>query len=363
MDNRVGKVMTVQGLVDPSTLGATLTHEHLFFNLDYYFEDIEDPEKKKMFTSPLDMKILHYVSYDPYCNKENCQMQDLDIALYEVGLFKKAGGGTICDLTAGGVNFFNRPIEHLRTISERTGIKVVANVTHHQKSGHPPYVAKGTADDVAKVFLNDIQNGVRDTGIYPGIIGEVGCGYVFHEDEKKVARGAARAHRESGIPISFHVHPPKRHDHEIMKIMKEEGVKPEHVVLGHRDGVLTHKDLSWHEKIDYLCSIADYGCYIQFDQCGNQYHCKAENDGWWFASDRERAAALFQLVLRGYEDQILLSHDCGQRNFLAYYGAWGISHILTNFHETMLEAGLDEKVIHKFSYENPARMLTICEKY
>ena len=63
MTNTKGKIQTVNGLIEPSAMGFTHSHEHVLWN---YFKMIRS----------------YYVIFD-----------DEKVAQYEVQLFKDAGGG------------------------------------------------------------------------------------------------------------------------------------------------------------------------------------------------------------------------------------------------------------------------------
>lgn len=356
-----GKIMTVNGPIEPSELGPTLTHEHLFFNLDYCYYQSKDPELAPLFDAPLTLENLYIIQNNLYINKDNCVSFDLDLAKFEVGLFKKNGGRSIVDLTAGGKGFFTRPYKHLKEIADTCDINVIGNVGCHKESGHPEYIKDGTADDVADVFLNEIRNGIQNSGMLPGIIGEIGTNNTISENEKKVLRGAARAHLDSGLPISVHVQMAARRGHEILDIFKEEGVDLTRVVLCHQDAVLCHRDLTHEQQIAYYQSLANRGCYIEFDLLGCCKFFKADPPdlSWWMPSDQQRAQAIKELCNLGFSNQILLSHDCAHKVFMASYGGWGIGHAMGPFTETMLEEGVDPAYIFKFFNDNPARMLTI----
>ena len=50
---------------------------------------------------------------------------------------------------------------------------------------HPADLKVRSEDSLAEEMVNDIRQGVGDTGIQSGIIGEIGCSWPLHEDERK----------------------------------------------------------------------------------------------------------------------------------------------------------------------------------
>jgi phosphotriesterase-related protein len=93
-------------------------------------------------------------------------------------------------------------------------------------------------DALAEEMIADIREGIGDSGIRPGIIGEIGLGepmYVaghtgdeMHRDEEKVLRGAGRAQMPTGLPLTLHIYNyrPNRLAHLALDALEEEGVAP-----------------------------------------------------------------------------------------------------------------------------------------
>ena len=96
-------------------------------------------------------------------------------------------------------------------------------------------IGNKTVDDIARQYIDEITNGVGDTGIKPGVIGEAGCSWPLTKNERKCLQAAAIAQLETGLPISiqpgFNVDSPM----EIINILSATGVKPERIILGHME--------------------------------------------------------------------------------------------------------------------------------
>ncbi|MBR2189684.1 MAG: hypothetical protein IJ860_09830 [Eubacterium sp.] len=373
MGDNKGKVMSVLGSIEPEQLGRTLMHEHLYFDLTAYRSEHETPEQTAFFYEPMTLKNLHRIANDPYSNRDNCINMDRELTLREMSYFKIAGGQTIVDVTPGGVHegVMAAYMPMLVDLSKSSGIQVVAGFGHYlasSKTGgespitmgvRDPALAEMTDDQVADLYIRAVEDGFGDTGVRPGIIGELGTGSIIEASEAKVLRAAGAAQKETGLAITLHMHLPARNGHEALDLISSNGGNPERVVMGHSDSLLCQTGRTYEQGIDYLLSLLERGAYIEFDLCGNSSYFRTDEAHWWLPSDRERAKGIHELCRHGFADKILLSHDTGHKYYLREYGGWGWAHVLTEFRRTMLEEGIDEKTIEGFSVSNPQSVLTI----
>ena len=349
-------IMTVLGPVPADRIGKTITHEHLFIDLSCYLTPPKDGEPPGFYHDPVNIRNLHALLRDPYGNRDNCILDDVGLAVREVDLFRKAGGGTIVDVSLPDIG---RDVRKLAEVSRRTGVHVVAGCGHYIYSAFPPGVAEMTQDQLTEELLAEIRDGIDGSGIRPGVIGEIGTGHPIHPQETKMLKAAARAQIETGLAISIHVHPPGRRGNEVLDILIGEGVDPGRIILGHIDASLAHLDIDFDRAVDYVLSLADRGCYIEFDLCGNSGYFVTREASWWLPSDRERAKALARLCKAGFADKILLSQDVGHKHYIVEYGGWGYAHTLTDFSHHMREAGISDMEIEGFFCVNPGTVLSI----
>ena len=299
-------VMTVTGPVHPADLGIVLPHEHVFIDL-----------------------VREY--------RGNGLLNDEDLACEELGQLRSAGGSTLIDLTPDEIG---RDPAALRRVSEATGILVVMGCGHYRD----PYLDRAwfdrtSVDAIAGELVRDITEGVRDTGVRAGIIGEIGSdrGYISAAEERSF-RAAARAHRRTGLTISTHA---ARWPVGLaqLALLGEEGVDPRRVIVGHADSVPVP---------GYQLALARQGCYVSFDGIGTGS-----------AYDDRRAADLvLELVRAGFGAQLLLSHDVCLRDHLRAVGGSGYGYLLTGFLPLLTEAGLDAEQVRTFVTENPRAALT-----
>lgn len=380
----VGKVMTMNGPVNPEDLGYTLPHEHLYFNTAGYKPKMT-PEQEAVYKEPVSLRNLNYVRKNPYRVLDNCLQFDPEVLRRGVQEFKDLGGGTICDVTPHGCSLDSPLIAFLpeiKGVMDDVGLNVVLGMTHYIHAFDEPEESKDaakaegkdyniivpptspaikgfTAERLAEEYIKDINEGYGDTGIYPGVIGEIGTGFVVTELEQRTLRAGAITQQETGLAITLHLQPSKMNDHQDLDILEEAGANLEKVVVGHRDGVLAIPGMSFDQVMDHYYRVLDRGCYIQFDLTGNQEYFRADLGNWWLPADRERAQAVKLICDHGFGDKILLSQDIGHKYYMTEFGGWGYGHILNGFRETLLEYGLSESQFEQITKKNPQTMLTI----
>ena len=299
------QVMTVRGPVPPDELGHTQTHDHVFADISW--------ARHRWVAMPI---------------TDEVQMTE------EIRLYKEAGGGAIVDC---GLEHIGRQPEALRRISEATGVHIIMGTGFYREPYYPEFVDKWTTARLAEYIIDEIENGWADTGIRPGVIGEIGIDKRWVQGvEERVIRAAARAHHATGLAVTTHTPP-----HTALlfhEILQEEGVPPDRIIYGHLDNTL---------EMDELERIAATGAYIQFDLIGID----------WINSDRRRAEFLAELIRRGYGDRLLAAQDMPARPRLKTNGGHGYQHLIDNFLPMLRAEGVDEDDIHRITRTNPARVL------
>ena len=95
-------VMTVLGPVDAAELGATLPHEHIFCDFTCFLLKPQDREEQAFLEEKVTLDNLYRVRSNPYSNRDECVLDSMETALWEIGLFKKYGGKTIAELSLPG---------------------------------------------------------------------------------------------------------------------------------------------------------------------------------------------------------------------------------------------------------------------
>lgn len=133
MSSLSGKVQTVLGLVEPGTLGRTLTHEHLTMTFDCCYYP-PSPSHEVISKEPIIMKNLFWIQKNPYSHKENLQLnQETEAVKEELLDFKAKGGGALVENTTTGLS---RDVRTLKRLSEETGVHIIAGAGFYVDATH-----------------------------------------------------------------------------------------------------------------------------------------------------------------------------------------------------------------------------------
>jgi len=302
----MAQVITVTGPIDPSELGATYAHEHLLGGPPDWSADVED---------------------------RDLTMLDTGSAARELELFKLAGGRAIVEMSTPD---YNRRPEELRELSEQSGIHVVMTTGLHKDAYSNPVTAGSSIPELAVTYSREVIEGVGDSGVRAGVIKAATSLNNITEGEHKALRAAARAHLETGAPISTHTQNGTMGLEQIA-IFKEEGVAPGRVAIGHVDRKLEH---------DYHKAMLDTGAYLIYDQISKEK----------YVPDRDRVTTLVRLVSEGYGDRIMLAGDFGRGSYwTANGGGPGLTYILWRFVPWLISEGIPPEAARAMLVDNPAR--------
>ena len=307
--------MTVQGPVDPSTLGFILPHEHTQCTL-WHIQDRWD-----------------YWELTP----------DEPVILQELAWFKEAGGTALADLTLPGIG---RDPAWLLRISELSRLPIVMGGGWYRTAYYPPeaLIDKRSADSLADELVHDATIGVGETGIRIGILGEIGTDKPWVTPaEERVFRAVARCSRRTGLAISTHAVLSDVGAAQL-SILEEEGVDPERVVIGHADS---------YPVLDHYRSLIARGASIEFDFLGMSF-TPMEQYG-----EAKVIDLLLELLHRGHAGRVLLSHDVCHNSQLRHFEGNGYTYLSSTFLPRLRERGVSEVEIEKLTVANPRRVLTI----
>lgn len=192
--------------------------------------------------------------------------------------------------------------------------------------------------------MRDILEGIAGTGIKAG---ELKCAIDapgLKPGVERVMRAIGQTHRQTGTPITVHTDPRTQTGLIVQQVLAEEGVDLEAVIIGHCGD---------STDIDYLMRLADRGSILGMDRFGLNFSI----------TTRERVATIVEMVRRGYEDHLTLSHDCAcWSDFFPtvddYHRALPDHHFLHIHNDilpALLEAGVTQDQLDKMFIANPRR--------
>jgi phosphotriesterase-related protein len=342
-----GEVRTVNGPIDPSELGITMTHEHLYCDLRCWQANPWTSLQEELADKPIAIEMLGELRRDALVFRDNLLLEDESVALDELRDLMGVGGTALVELTVNGLE---PRANQLRTLADELDLHILSGCGHYIKDSHPQSVETTSVDSLTEALLEEIDAGIGESGVRPGVIGEIGTGQPVHRDEWKVLEAACQAQRASGLPMFVHVYPMAdgRTAPEVVQFALDLGVTATRINICHMDGQL---DLA------YLMSVLDMGVVISFDTFGLEAYYDSIDRRSSFDADRE--AALIALLERGYGRQLLISQDVCMKMQLRRYGGQGYSHILRHVVPSLKRHGVGGELIDMLLRENPARFLTV----
>ncbi len=340
-------VMTVLGPVDPAAVGKTSMHEHLFVDCATAWWEPETAGDPEFAESKLRPDQGGIARWNTFANADNLVLSpaDYDLVRDEVADFKSAGGGCLVDLSNFGLD--PQP-ELLAQVSTEIGINIVAGCGFYVRRSHPEWLDDMSVGDITDRLIAEIDGGFGDTGIRPGIIGEIGTSEELHPVESRVIEAAAIAGSQMGLAVNIHTHPPRLEVvMEIIDTMCDAGLDPSRIYLSHLDEI---------PEVEYLRAVMERGVVVGYDGFGQDFYYAPK---WKGKSDNERIEMVARLVAEGFESQLVLSQDVCMKCMLKRFGGWGYDHVLARVVPRMVEAfGVPADAVHQMLEVTPRRLLT-----
>ncbi len=345
------RVQTVLGDVSSSSLGITLTHEHVLVSAGRrrngsagrQYVGSSDPRASESIT----LENVGWVRRNWASHVDNMHLDDEDVAIAELGRYRDAGGKTIVDATNSDLS---RHPTKLARISEACGVQIIMGSGHYTDKAHPPDMDRRSEDELMEEIVRDVREGCDGTGIKAGVIGEIGCSAPMTPNERKSLRAAARAQRETEAALLIHPGRATSAPIEAITIAVEAGADPAKIIMSHVERTLF--------ELRDMIALAETGCYLEFDLFGQEssYYPLAPID---MPNDAMRIDYLQGLMAEGFELRLLVSQDICRKTSLVKYGGEGYGHILEDVVPVMRRKGMTEAEINSILTRNPARVLTI----
>jgi len=311
-------VETVRGLVDVAALGTTLMHEHVF---------VLNEEVRQ--------------NYPADWNEDD----RVDDAISKLNALARRGCQTIADPTVLGLG---RDIGRIKRVAAGTDLNIIVATGLYTYNELPLYFrfryphADGR-DPMTDMFVTDITEGIGDTGVKAAFLKCAIDDQGMTPGVERVLRAVARAHAQTGAPITVHTHPHSGTGRDVLRVLKEEGTDLTKVVLGH-SGDST--------DLDYLTELADAGCLLGMDRFGLDLITPFE----------ERVGTVAALCERGYAESMVLSHDAScyidwfaPEAIPTFAPAWHFEHIFDQVLPALAERGVSQSHIQTMLVDNPRR--------
>jgi phosphotriesterase-related protein len=318
----MASVNTVRGQIDPTQLGVTLMHEHVF---------VLSPEIMQNFPEPWgdeEKRVAH--------------------AIARLNQLKVRGVDSIVDLTVIGLG---RYIPRIQRVAAETQINIVAATGVYTYNDVPMYfhfqgpgTELGGPEMMVDMFVKDIEEGIAGTGVKAAILKCATDRPGVTPGVERVLRAVAQAHLRTGVPISTHTHAATERGLEQQRIFQEEGVDLTRVIIGH-SGDTT--DIAYLEKL-----IAN-GSYIGMDRFGIDVLLPFE----------DRVNTVAKMCELGHADKMVLSQDAACFNDWLPEAAlptvlpnWHYMHIHNEVIPALKQRGVTDRQIGTMLVDNPRKI-------
>lgn len=338
-------VIAAGGPIGVDRLGVILPHEHVLIDLDCYWdpagsEEAADPDR------PVTMELLGRLRFDPVgVTRSNLRLDEEEVALHELKLFKESGGSAIVDLTPRGTN--PRP-QRVAELARQAHVHLILGTGYYLSSTHPAEIAEWSEEQIAGRLASDVTEGFGESALRAGIIGEIGTSDPITESETRILRAAAMAQRDTGVSLNVHLQEWGANGHTILDLIESADGDVTRTVLSHLDSRL---------DIEYHRSLLDRGAWVEYDLFGTEEYRIRE--GRRNPTDEERLEAITELMKMGFGDRLLLSSDVCTKTQLVSYGGPGYGHLLSNVVPRLSSAGFSIDDVQALIESNPARMLAV----
>jgi len=266
-----------------------------------------------------------------------------------LGEVKKYGVKTVVDATP---NDLWRNVELSKAVAEKTGLNIIcATGMYFEAEGMPTYLkfrsqVMDIQTELYETFMREITIGVGNSSARAGVI-KVATGHgCITPYEEKLLKAAAKAHKETGVPIFTHTQQGTMGP-EQAALLTGEGVDPKKIVIGHMCG---------NADLQYQMAVLDKGVNVGFDRWGLDF----------LFPDNLRRATLLGLLGLGFADRIVLSQDCnGQilgRPFVMpdfvqpLIANWSYTHISKDIIPLLKRAGITDEQVNIMLIENPRKI-------
>ncbi|MBI3650041.1 MAG: phosphotriesterase-related protein [Acidobacteria bacterium] len=316
------QINTVKGAIGTDQLGQTLMHEHIFVlstEINQNFPEIWGDEEQR-----------------------------INDAITRLNELKARGVDSVVDLTVLGLG---RYIPRIQRIAAQTDINIIVATGVYTYNDIPMYFQYRGPDTIlngpeimTEMFVRDIEEGIAGTGVKAAILKCATDRQGVTEGVERVLRAVAKAHRQTGVPISTHTHAHTERGLEQQRIFAEEGVDLSRVIIGH-SGDTT--------DIAYLEKLIAQGSYLGMDRFGIDVLLPFE--------DRVRTVA--EMCHRGHANKMVLSQDAAcfndwlpEESLPIILPRWHFLHIHNDVIPALQEQGVSEQQIQMMLVENPRRI-------
>lgn len=250
---------------------------------------------------------------------------------------KQKGVETIFECTPA---YLGRDPLLLKELSEKSGINILTNTGYYGARDNkyiPKHAFDQTTEEIAKMWIDEFENGIEGSGIIPGFIKiSVDRNDILSSMHAKIIKAAAITHKATGLTIVSHTGPDGPAFAQL-EVLKNEGVSPEAFVWTHaQDGTF-----------EGYITAAKQGGWISLDNLN-------KNNTAGFDKYLE---VLTKLKKENLLHKILISHDAGWYDPAKLNGGnfRGFTDIVDYLIPALMKNGFSQEDIDLLLIKNPQK--------
>lgn len=302
------QINTVQGPIDLSELGISLTHEHIMSNYGKGINETSNYDSIRLFDQVI-----------PYLKN-----------------LRSLGVNSIFDCTT---EYFGRRVDLLKMISDSTDIRIITNTGFYGAAGDryiPEFAYRASARSISEIWIDEFENGIKGTDIRPGFIKlAFDDGRPPSDIDKKLLEAGILTHLSTGLTLAVHTGNNMEALELQMQLLRDNDIHPS-------AWIWTHANKVGDDTV--LIGLAAKGAWISLDGANesniNEYIRKID---------------LFKQ--NNLLHKVLLSHD--GNGFPGGGPIRGFEAIFESLIPEMLTNGFTEDDIHQILVRNPKEAFRI----
>lgn len=304
------RVFTVTGEVSATDLGVVLAHEHVMVD----FIGAEQVGRHR---------------YNPD--------EVFEVVLPYLKQLRAVGCRTLVECTPA---YLGRDPVLLQRLSRASGIHLLTNTGWYGAANDrflPASVHSLSAEQIARLWIEEFEKGIEETGIRPGFI-KIGVDPQPSEVDMRLLEAAALAHLKTGLTIASHTGLGSAARKQIERL-KSMGVHPSAFIWVHAQVEADQQMHVW---------AAQQGAWVEFDGVSED-------------TVHQHVQMVLAIHQSGWLHRVLVSHDAGWYNvgepkggtFRAY------TTLFTKMIPALRHAGLSESEIRQLTESNPQKAFQI----
>ena len=267
-------------------------------------------------------------------NDDAC-LNEVEETIKEFKELYRYGVRNILDVTAIGMG---RNSTYVQKVAEETGINILQSTGFYKDPFLPTIVETSSVEELAELFVREIEEGIDGGIIKASCIGEIGTSkQEMTASEEKVFAAAVIAAKKTNALISTHTTLGSFAREQAQFFLKH-GVEPSRVIIGH---------LALANDLELIKDIIRLGFNVAFDTIGKKS----------YLPEKERVHFLLELEKEGMLNHVVMSVDITRKSHLKKNGGIGYAYLFENFIPLLKEAGFKEESLNRILVENPKRLL------